>query len=110
MDVVAKNFQSPRAQFIMKTDSRSMEILEMAQAEERAHLPHTRGRILGHLEWMNSDGKFNGAQLAGWDSERRVVTLRLADTRIPSFQATVDIPLDQLEAWIGERESEQMQD
>ena len=86
----------------------------MAQAEERAHLPMARGRVMQRdengREIVNPGGVIDGARFFDWDSERRVVTLRLDDTRIPAFWATVEIPLGQLEAWIEERESEQVQE
>ncbi len=49
----------------------------------------------------NKSQKIDGVKLNTYDEDRRVFTIRLDHSEIPSFWAEIEIPVDQLKKWMG---------
>lgn len=107
----ARSLQSPDARFLLS--HHPLDPLP-ALAAEAAHLP-ARGRIMGEKSHIygastliqNGPGnKVDGARLFQYDAHRRVVTVRVDHSTIPEFWLELDLPLAQLEAWLGREVAE----
>ena len=84
--------------------------VKWAEQAESRHL-QAKGRVYNGMGRVNGPGpKIDDARLWSFDKRRRVVTIRVDDTRLPEIWMELEVPMAKLLKFIEEEENESADD
>lgn len=104
-----RKWQSPEARAILEDKENDPDALVFAEEAERAYRKvHLRcvGRIYNSEGRVNGPGNtINSAKLDSYDPQQKIVKIRIDDTRLPECWLEIELPVDQLLAFVQNEEN-----